>query len=469
MIFAAFMAMACSSDMTDELNNNNNGKPSEGEIPEGYFVATFGGGTRAADSRVRHLRCIVYNSDTKAYVDEKVVLTPQDAIPSWPLKPVEFTLPNGNYTAVFLGNVASEMFDNQAAELLQNYRDGLDKAEILAPSAGFDSTNMYYWASVDFNQDTPDNTIILQRIVTMQDYARNFVDADQALDQLVENIVTQVGYRSILNDTVKGLLGVELKKIPLLGTVVGGLDAVVGALLDPIVDALYDMLLKQLVHELAVTLVGNEDATQEGLVAHLGVLLNPWAASDAHDAVLNIENRVLSIGLDLKPISVADATTYYACPLIDDSAHSRKYISMTCLAAQLDVTKINVAREGLVGGVVVDNLVEELLMNGMFVDIVDELTYTPEANRRYQYDYSLVDLGLKSYEQQTDGNHSLTLSVRVGDVANVSDLLGKVPLLGTILNLVLTPIENIVLDVPVNLPLLGIDNLSVSGSWSAAQ
>lgn len=86
---------------------------------------------------------------------------------------------------------------------------------------------------------------------------------------------------------------------------------------------------------------------------------------------------------------------------------------------------------------------------------------------RYKADYSFVDLGLKSYTQQTDGNHSLTLSVKLGNIANIDGILGGIPLLGAILGTVLTPIKNITVSVPVNLPLLGVDNLQLSGSWSA--
>ena len=105
-------------------------------------------------------------------------------------------------------------------------------------------------------------------------------------------------------------------------------------------------------------------------------------------------------------------------------------------------------------------------MNGVFVDITDPLSYTPGINRRYKADYSFLDLGLKSYTQQTDGNHSLTVSVQLGQIANIDGILGGIPILGTILNLVLNPIKNITISTPLNLPLLGVDNLSLSGSWN---
>ena len=76
--------------------------------------------------------------------------------------------------------------------------------------------------------------------------------------------------------------------------------------------------------------------------------------------------------------------------------------------------------------------------------------------------------GLKSYTAQTDGNHSLTLSVRLGDIANLNGILTGIPVLGPLLNGVVKGlIGNIVVSVPINLPLLGVDNLTLSGSWSA--
>ena len=107
-----------------------------------------------------------------------------------------------------------------------------------------------------------------------------------------------------------------------------------------------------------------------------------------------------------------------------------------------------------------------LLLNGAFIDITDPVIANVETNRRYKADYSFVDLRLKSYTQQTDGNHFLTLSVKLANIANIDGILGGIPLLGSILNLVLSPIKNITVSVPINLPLLGVDNLELSGSWS---
>ena len=83
------------------------GKPSD--VPDGYFDGTvsagYGGGdTRTpvtgTDSRVRHLRYVIYKS-TGEFVKEKVVLNTTDAAPSWPMAALKDTLPKGQYTAVY--------------------------------------------------------------------------------------------------------------------------------------------------------------------------------------------------------------------------------------------------------------------------------------------------------------------------------------------------------------------------------
>ena len=82
------------------------------DLPDGYFEVTFsagygGGDTRTpvtgTDSRVRHLRYVIYKS-TGEFVKEKVVLNTTDAAPSWPMAALKDTLPKGQYTAVFLAN-----------------------------------------------------------------------------------------------------------------------------------------------------------------------------------------------------------------------------------------------------------------------------------------------------------------------------------------------------------------------------
>ena len=130
--------------------------------------------------------------------------------------------------------------------------------------------------------------------------------------------------------------------------------------------------------------------------------------------------------------------------------------------------EIHVAKPGLISGLLVDDVIDgPLLLNGVFVNITDPIHATVNTNYRYRSNYSFVSLGLKSYAQQSDGNHSLTLSVQLKNIANLDGILGGIPVLGPVLNgTVRLLIGNITVTVPVNLPLLGTDNLTLSGSWS---
>lgn len=106
------------------------------------------------------------------------------------------------------------------------------------------------------------------------------------------------------------------------------------------------------------------------------------------------------------------------------------------------------------------------MLNGALVNITDPIQAAVETNYRYRSNYSFVNLGLKSYTQQTDGNHSLTLSVKLSNIANLNGILEGIPLLGPILNITIKGlIGNVTVSVPINLPLLRADNLSLSGSW----
>lgn len=418
------------------------GKPSD--LPDGYFEVTFsagygGGDTRTpvtgTDSRVRHLRYVIYKS-TGEFVKEKVVLNTTDAAPSWPMAALKDTLPKGQYTAVFLANVS-------------------------------------------FSDTSAQPYVLLQRIISMLNLRRVFVDAQTALNSLTNNIVTQVGYKNIIRTTVQGILPGLLKTAMNLGPVgnlvydvVGGLDAavnlVVAALVEPVVDALYAQLLQGLVNQIGLTLSGN--ATQNGALGALGDLLNPWRGSDAAYALVTINNfpKTMDLDLNVKDFYTGNHRFRYGFTSTPGTTNSEKDILIRGFHGLYDVREIHVAKPGLISGLLVDDVIDgPLLLNGVFVNITDPIQATVNTNYRYRSNYSFVSLGLKSYAQQSDGNHSLTLSVQLKNIANLDGILGGIPVLGPVLNgTVRLLIGNITVTVPVNLPLLGTDNLTLSGSWS---
>lgn len=346
----------------------------------------------------------------------------------------------------------------------------MSDARIVLPSGPFSDTSEYYEAKVSFSPTTPNPYIVLQRIIGMFKVHRNFVDAQTALNQLVNNIVTQIQYKNYIQTTVGGTapgsLRYLLKQIPALSLLDATVNAVADALLIPVTNALYDILLQQLVNQIGMALTGN--TTQQGALSGLGVLLNPWVGDSARTAIVSINNFPKSVDLNNNVIDYYSGVNRFRFNFTGGTVYDEKNILIRGFHGSFDVRRISAIRDGLISGFLIENTIDgPLLLNGAFIDITDPVTANVETNRRYKADYSFLDLRLKSYAQQTDGNHSLTLNVKLGNIANIDGILGGIPLLGGILNLVLAPIKNITISVPVNLPLLGVDNLSVSGSWSA--
>lgn len=454
-----------------------------GVVPEGYFVVTFSpesGMSRTPvsglDGRVRHLRYLVYN-ESGMFVKEKEVLPLTSGTTTWPLPAIRDTLPKGVYTAVFLANTDKNLFPypvtgggQGVADVLLNYKGQMSDARIVLPSGPFSDTSEYYEAKVSFSPTTPNPYIVLQRIIGMFKVHRNFVDAQTALNQLVNNIVTQIQYKNYIQTTVGGTapgsLRYLLKQIPALSLLDATVNAVADALLIPVTNALYDILLQQLVNQIGMALTGN--TTQQGALSGLGVLLNPWVGDSARTAIVSINNFPKSVDLNNNVIDYYSGVNRFRFNFTGGTVYDEKDILIRGFHGSFDVRRISAIRDGLISGFLIENTIDgPLLLNGAFIDITDPVTANVETNRRYKSDYSFLDLRLKSYTQQTDGNHSLTLNVKLGNIANIDGILGGIPLLGGILNLVLAPIKNITISVPVNLPLLGVDNLSVSGSWSA--
>lgn len=493
-ILSLFLLSACEKDIEETPIPEKGGTTEEisDKVPEGYFVVSFSPGqndvTRApitgADGRVRHLRYVIYKS-TGEYVKEKVVLQPTNPTPTWPFAAVKDTLPKGQYTAVFLANVEKTIFPipgtggtTSYADVLTNYTTNMANARIVLPNAEFTDTSEYYWAKVNFSDTSAQPYVLLQRIISMLNLHRNFVDAQTALNKLESNIITQMGYDNIIQTTVQGALPGLLKGAMDLGPVgnavystVDGLDAAVNlvknGLLVPVTTALHNLLLQELTNQIGLALTGN--ANQQGALAGLGALLNPWNGDQANTAIVTIRNfpKTMDFNLTVKDYYTGDQRFRYT--FTGGSVYDEKDILIRGFHGTFDVRRINVIKQGLISGLLVDQTIDSsLLLNGAFVDITDPIQAAVETNFRYKANYSFVDLQLKSYTQQTDGNHSLTLSVKLGNIANLDGILVGIPLVGPLLNgTVRLLIGNITVSVPINLPLLGVDNLTLSGSWSA--
>lgn len=456
-------------------------------VPEGYFVVTFGSGdgtTKAAvsgsDGRVRHLRYVLYTGDGQ-YVKDRIVMQYADGVPSWPLPVLRDTLPKGEYKAVFLANVEKSFFPYGSPavtqEVLLNYKTSYSAARIALPPAQFTDNTEYYMARADFSTSSAQPTVLLQRIIGLTKVHRNFIDAQTALNKLTANIVAQVDYKNFIRTTVNAALPSALRTALDKGTVgnaiytvVGGLDglvnSLVGQLVEPLTDTLYNRLLRRLVNDVGTVLTGNADQT--GMLAAVGVLLNPWALNEAQTAIVTIDNFPKTMDYGLTVYDKFPVGTRFRFDFGSASVYAQKDLLIRGLNGLFDIRQINVIKQGLVSGLVVDQTIDGgLVLNASFIDIKDPLQATIPANRRKKSDYSFADLTLASYTPQEDNQHKTTVSASVGQVGNLKTLLRGIPLIGSLLDGIILDIGNVTVVAPVYLPALNVENLRLSGGWSA--
>ncbi len=508
------VAVSCGRDEAEtSVGSSGNG---DLEVPEGWFVATFtaGADTRTpingTDTRIQHLRYMVFDADDGSFVKERIIPIDQGG-QQWPMTGdvVTDVLPNGNYRAVFLGNVDPSLFDFDAPfELLTGYTGGYSAARIHMPPVEFTANTEYYMATAEFSNRTPSSNIILQRIISRLDLSRNAIDTkegeDYVLNMLVENIVANVIAGDVLQNTLEGLLSPLLGPIldpviALAGPVDGLLDALLQGLLGPILEFLYGALLDELLQNAGALLLanGSDDA---GLLEILTPVLNPWGAIDFTQVVVTINDFPRSVNFDREVVDIFADERQFLFSIPAGSLFDQKIISVKGFADPdgiYDIRKVNVLKQGLIGGVVIDGIVDNnFLLNDMLIDIDDPFSEAPGIenvshgiNEWYRADYSLVDLGLQNYDPV--GDPVTNIEVNLGDILDLEDLtalLTTLPVVGdvvalllgvldlppfhlgsAVLNTLLGDILEINISVPIQLPLVGIDNLSVSGSWSIVE
>lgn len=394
---------------------------------EGYFRATFfpqqgNNATRAGeviepgneaikgDSKsIQELTCYVYQKQEEG--EDYILFDSKEVIKydaqgkkiqsyTWPLtEEVSFELPNGEYKAVFVGNATKYLFTKTVSnELLTgvdvssigkenaskfseaslNMPEGEDNQPIMfedVDDGERDVHNMLYLCTVDFSEADFDGTkeppqVLMQRVVSQNVYGRDFVDSNDMLATLVNQIVEHIADEDFVGETVRGLL--KLKLISIITGVVNGvvddlydelgdaslrigfIDTPVGAivvpivkgllgpmlgdngvirllvegladqLVDPLLTALTADLLEKLNEELLNPVLGIVNKTlngEEGSLLGLNYLLNPWQ----HVNAVNIEYQSLtkSIGFDREvkayytPIDNGPAAIFSAVPVID--------------------------------------------------------------------------------------------------------------------------------------------------------
>ena len=211
-----------------------------------------------------------------------------------------------------------------------------------------DRHNMFYLCTVDFDQDNFNGKkkppyVLMQRVVSQHVYGRDFLDTNDMLGILVDNIVQSIVERNLLRSTLEGILqnrllaivtdlvnGVvsdalsvlhsldpilaPLKWVPIVNLLVFALEAAIqsfengitGAIVNlvaGIVDGLLQALLGPILEELNKALVGPlTDALNHTLKAdsesllRLDYLLNPWQHVNAVD--IQYGSLTKSIGFD---------------------------------------------------------------------------------------------------------------------------------------------------------------------------
>lgn len=354
-----------------------------------------------------------------------------------------------------------------------------DDARIVMPIAGplaFTDQNMYYFATAEFNPDTPQVEILLQRVVTKHQFLREFVNPHDALNQLADNITRNIKEQQLTTSIADSLLHSALLEpignIPLISLTAHLttqiVDALAGALAGNLIDALNDAVLQVVLTRLNNTLVANNSDTS---LLGLGNLLNPWTVSSGADVTGAF---VSSIDFHLQPTPTSDQTsvTWENIPMQkqqDPTSNEACFISMVLLGGDNKITSIDIKKEGLVGPLV-DGVVDDAVLYGRLINIKNPLAYTSSPNVAYDTHYAFLNLTLDDYGT-SDASDPVTVEANLDPTLMTSDLLSN--LLGDLLGLLLSPLLETVTEVlrtttfalDIKLPDLGIHNIVIEGGW----
>lgn len=491
--------VGCSKEESLSLNEPDNIENNINNNKE-YFDITFFDNscginsrdiTNGMSDRVQTLMYILYKKDENGiyrYMKDVTLFKPKDynvvEEHKWPHDPVTETLPYGDYKVVFLGNLDNNLFSAQGnTSILGEYKSTYDDARINMPLAGplaFKNTNMFYLDIAEFNQENPRVNILLERIVTQHEYQREFVDPNDALSMLVNNISNSIKEEQLTTEIVGGLLDSALLKpvsdtlglADLTGILTRNIvDALVGALVGDLIDALNEQLLQKLLGRLESTLV-----TQGGEPDLIGLsnLLNPWSNSKYTDITGKFAT---SVNFDLKvQTSDVNARIWENIPINvvpGEELSKSRYISMTLLNGEKFVDKIDIKKEGLIGPVV-DGVLDDPLLYGRFINVENDLTYTASPNIKYHTNYAFLNLTLNDYGT-SDESEQVEVSAMLDSVLVTEELLKSIlgDFLGGTLGHLLSPVLNAVTNVlktttftlNIKLPNLDIHNIVVEGGW----
>lgn len=235
-IFVFILSFFFFSCEKDEFSANSNTKENEEYyinpedtagiiVPEGFSMVYFSGNksmTRAnVETRVQHLRYIIYQSDTQngTYKLAYNVVVPQSQLSSWPVKGIIYFVPKNKYYKVaFLGNIDKSVFSSDQNEdvlLGVGNNNNFEDARIILPRVEFSDNNMYYFTSVSFDSfDKSGKGIVyapitLQRIVSRNDITKEGLTADYIGEATNNDTYLTAYWRQIIKTKLKGSIFTE--------------------------------------------------------------------------------------------------------------------------------------------------------------------------------------------------------------------------------------------------------------------
>ncbi len=506
---ATFTLTACNNDETEWQPNSPTQEETEAGVPAGHFRATFfpqqaqtGGNSRAvvqgSSEQIQSLVCLIYQKQadgTYLYNTEQSVITytgtaGENITPQtyqWPLQQsVSFTLPKGDYKAVFVGNVDKNLFAEQNDNaILTDYQGDMANARINMPEKGplgFNQYNMYYLCVVDFSQANPSPNVLMQRIMANNVYGRNMVDTNNAIPMLVNNLVKEIRQNDLTTDVVKALLHSSLlnalSKATGLDAIAGGLthvvDRLVNLLLGDVVEKLNEVLLKEVTNRLTAALKG--EANPETNLAGLNYILNPWTTAKAVN--VTYKSFPKSIDFNRNCRSYYPETNWENIPITHNN--NLGTFSVIGLCGQAQLKEINVSQTESYTELLAPilNKVDQTALNGLLVNIHVPLQYTQQSNLQYKTTYELVNLTLSDFKDYPNGE-PLKLRLNIKDVVNVEELVKKLlgdniltNIVGGLTDKLLQPLVDalntvVIEKLDIHLPGLNLSNIVVNGSWDA--
>lgn len=498
---ASLLLTGCSKEDNLSIHDDNNIENNDNTVKD-YFDITFFGNNYDLTSRkpvtgpqdrIQSLMYIIYqyneNSQKYEFFKENIIFDNEDySQPKshiWPLEPITERLKKGKYKVVFFGNYDVNQFEGQGnTNILTDIRGNYNQLRINLPingSQAFNDYNMFYMDTAEFDENTENLNILMERIVTSHDFIRQFIDENESLDLLVHGIATQIKNNQITTDLVRGFLhsalldgltkalGLETPTIVVTTLV----DELVGALLGDLINSLYKNLLDGdgLLSHVRETL--KADNTNGG-IAGLNVLLNPWF--NAQQASIT-GKFIQSMDADLSPITLAGSTsfTWNSIKFQDKNNDKNKYklLNITTLNGNNRIEKINIDKEGLVLGPLLSWADDDLLY-GRLVTIENDLMYNSKPNIKYSTTYALLNLTINNYgESYKDEPLHITAKLKSALVTEelLKDILGNFlgSILGgslsKILGVVTEALDDITIALDIKLPNFNLQNVVIEGGW----